>query len=88
MSSNQFKKKTRDADSDGILQEGTDFERPALINGEEKVAIYSNRNIFWEGVGRIHTGYNIVTPGKASHWLTLKGIRVANPEEVAREYGL
>ena len=88
MSNNQFKKKTRDADSDGILQEGTDFERPAKIKGEEMVAIYSPRNIYWQEVGRIHTGYNIVTPGKAEKWLTLEGIRVATPEEVAREYGL
>lgn len=88
MSSNNFKKSPRDGDKDGLLQEGTDFERPAKINGESKVALYSPRNIFWQEVGRIHTGYNIVTPSKAEQWLTLEGIRVATPEEVAREYGL
>lgn len=88
MSNNNFKKSPRDGDKDGLLQEGTDFERPAKIKGEEKVAIYSPRNIFWQEVGRIHKGYNIVTPGKAEKWLTLDGIRVASPEEVAREYGL
>jgi len=81
---NEFKKKAKDGDNDGIVQDGTPFERPDTA----KVALLSNRGIYWQGVGRLKKGYNIVTPGAADKWLTMKGIRVASPEEVAREYGV
>jgi hypothetical protein len=54
---------------------------------EDKVALWSERNIRWEEVGSISTGYNIVTKEVADKWLTLRGIRVATPEEVATYYG-
>lgn len=55
---------------------------------EEKVAVYSTRNVYWEGVGRINKGYNIVTRAKADKWLARDHTRLATPEEVAKEYGL
>ncbi len=54
---------------------------------KEKVAIYSSRNIFWNGVGEISTGYNIVTKEDADKWTTHKAVRTASPEEVKRAYG-
>jgi hypothetical protein len=54
---------------------------------EDKIALWSERNIRWEEVGSISTGYNIVTKEVADKWLTLRGIRVATPEEVATYYG-
>ena len=52
----------------------------------EKVAIYSSRNVSWDGVGTISRGYNIMTQAKANKWLTRDHTRLATPEEVAKEY--
>lgn len=53
----------------------------------EKVALWSNKNIRWTGVGTLSKGYNIVTKEAAEKWLTRDGIREASPEEVATYYG-
>ena len=53
----------------------------------EKVAIYSLRNLNWNGVGALNKGYNIVTKEAAEKWITNKSVRTATPEEVKRAYG-
>jgi hypothetical protein len=54
---------------------------------EEKTAVYSLRNITWNGVGALVKGYNIVTTKDAEKWITKKSVRSATPEEVKRAYG-
>jgi len=54
---------------------------------QEKVAIFSERNVFWNGVGEIIKGYNIVTKEVSEKWLTHKSVRIATPQEVAKHYG-
>lgn len=54
---------------------------------EEKIAIWSNKNVRWTGVGTLSAGYNIVTKEAAEKWLGRQGIRKASPEEVATYYG-
>jgi hypothetical protein len=54
---------------------------------KETVAIYSTKNVNWEGVGKLEKGYNIVNKKTADQWLTRSHTRIATPEEVAREYG-
>ena len=54
---------------------------------EDTVAIHSTRNVTWEGVGKVYRGYNIVTKEAAEQWKTRSHIRIATPEEVAKEYG-
>jgi len=54
---------------------------------EETVAVYSSRNVTWNGVGKVYTGYNIVSKSAADQWVKRDHIRLATPEEVAREYG-
>jgi hypothetical protein len=54
----------------------------------DDVAIYSSRNMHWEGVGKISKGFNIVTKEAAEKWLTKGNIRLADPKEVAKGYGL
>lgn len=51
-----------------------------------KVAIYSLKNLYWAEVGRLLKGYNIVTAEQAEQWLTQKHTRIATPEEVAGAY--
>ncbi len=54
---------------------------------EDTVAIHSTRNVTWEGVGKVYRGYNIVTKDAAEQWKTRSHIRIATPEEVAKEFG-
>jgi len=54
---------------------------------KETVALHSTKNVVWEGVGKVEKGYNIVKKSEADRWLTRDHIRLATPEEVAREYG-
>ena len=52
-----------------------------------RAAIWSDKNIRWQGVGSLVKGYNIVTKEAAEKWLSRDGIREATPEEVATHYG-
>lgn len=62
--------------------------KPKLGDGD-KVAIFSTKNVSWaEANGKVYRGYNIVKKEAADLWLTKDFIRLATPEEVAREYGL
>jgi hypothetical protein len=54
---------------------------------KEKVAVYSLRNLSWNGVGELTKGYNIVTKEDSEMWLTNKSVRSATPEEVKIAYG-
>lgn len=64
--------------------------RVAEVKTAEKkftVAIHSTKNVVWEGVGKVEKGYNIVKKAEADKWLTRDHVRLATPEEIAREYG-
>jgi hypothetical protein len=54
---------------------------------EDKVAVFSTKNVTWSGVGKVYRGYNIVTKQAADKWITRDHARLATPEEVAREFG-
>lgn len=58
-------------------------EKPAV----EKVAVFSTKNITVPGLGKVYRGYNIVTKDAANQWATKPYIRIATPEEVAKEFG-
>jgi hypothetical protein len=88
------KKKTTTAKSlpDDIIGSNvpvTAPKEPAKPSSNRKVtvAIYSTKNVVWEGVGKVEKGYNIVPKAEADKWLTRNHVRLATPEEVAREYG-
>ena len=59
----------------------------ALEIPTEKMALYSERNLHWNGVGALEKGYNIVTKEASVKWLAHKAVREASPKEVARHYG-
>lgn len=59
---------------------------PKTTKEVEKVAVYSTRNVTWNGVGKVYRGYNIVTKDEAEQWLKRDHIRIATPEEVAKEF--
>lgn len=65
-------------------------EKPKAATQEPKietVAIFSTKNVTWNGVGKVYRGYNIVSVIDADKWLTRDHIRLATPEEVAEEFG-
>jgi hypothetical protein len=60
---------------------------PSKKKKENTVAVYSTKNVSWNGVGKVSRGYNIVTAEQAEQWKTRDHIRIATPEEVAKEFG-
>ncbi len=54
---------------------------------EEKMAIFSSKNVTWPEVGKVYRGYNIVNKSEADKWLTRNHVRLATPKEVAEEFG-
>jgi hypothetical protein len=82
---------SRSNDDKVIVSRGADrqLKKTTKIQKEEesKVALHSEKNLHWLGVGNIRNGYNIVTEEAASLWLTRRGVRKATPEEVATYYG-
>jgi hypothetical protein len=76
-----------DADVIGVT---TTEEKPKEKKAEvqkDKVALFSEKNVFWEGVGRVGKGYNIVDGESAKKWLKRNFIRLATPEEIKQEFG-
>lgn len=71
--------------ADSALKRKVNTEKPK--DDSEKIALWSNKNIRWTGVGTLTKGYNIVTKEAADQWLAKEGIREATPEEVASYYG-
>ena len=63
-------------------------EKEELVVSNDTVALYSNRNLSWGGVGKLERGYNFVTEAKAEKWLTQKSVRIATPKEVRDHYGV
>lgn len=66
----------------------TSPEPEPKVKPDTTVAIYSERNVTWQDVGKVSTGYNIVSQKASEKWLTRGYIRLATPEEVAREFGV
>ncbi len=64
-------------------------KKAKVVEESEKIiAVFSTKNVTWNGVGKVNRGYNIVTQEEADKWVTRDHIRLATPQEVAREYGL
>lgn len=53
---------------------------------EEKVALYSEKNLHWNGRGELQKGYNILSKEDSEKWLTRKDVRIATQDEVAKFY--
>lgn len=62
-------------------------KEPVKAKQKETVALYSSKNVTWQGVGKVQKGYNIVGKDVADQWVTRDHIRLATPEEVAQAYG-
>jgi len=81
--------------NDGVIGTGNLIPVVKEKNKKEKVkkeynmvAIFSSKNVSWEGVGSVHKGYNIVPRESVEKWLSRDHVREATPKEIAEEYGL
>ncbi len=54
---------------------------------KEKVALYSLKNLHWNGVGDLERGYNIVSKEDSEKWLVRRDVRIATTDEVSKFYG-
>jgi hypothetical protein len=61
-------------------------EFPTVEMPVGKVALYSQRNLYADGPGKINVGYNIVPSKYVDFWLKQRGVRIATPEEVAEAF--
>ena len=58
-------------------------EKVAKASDSETVALFAERNISWDGVGRLSAGYNILAKEDAEKWLATNAkVRLASPEEI------
>lgn len=95
---NNFGQSTAEVQAVGSVADGaigvTSAPKPAAKKSAAKkaekpetVAIHSTKNVTWDGVGKVYRGYNIVTKDASAKWLTRSHVRLATPEEVAKEFG-
>jgi hypothetical protein len=83
------------ANDDGVISVHSAEKNYPPVKAEKKdpevesgqVAVYSAKNLHWQGVGKLQPGYNILSKEVAAKWLTNKNVREATPEEVATYYG-
>ena len=59
---------------------------PVEASVTTKVALFSTRNVYADGFGKINVGYNIVPKKHVDFWTAQRGIRLATPEEVAEAF--
>jgi hypothetical protein len=65
---------------------GKEISSSDFITDTNKVALHASRNLTWNEVGKLYCGYTIVDAEKAAKWITHPAVRIATPEEVAKEF--
>jgi hypothetical protein len=86
------KKKTKPkASAESVINDtigsSIEEEKPKKIESKKnKIALYSSRNVFWDGVGEVKRGYNFVTQEEADKWMTRIHIRFVTPEEIKEAF--
>lgn len=56
---------------------------------DDKVGIYSSRNLYAANVKSLYKGYNIIPSADADFWIAKRPneVRLATPEEIAQAFG-
>jgi hypothetical protein len=80
--------------ADGVIGSTTTNAGKAKVEKKEveevstttKVALFSTRNVYADGFGKINVGYNIVPKKYADFWTAQRGVRLCTPEEVAEAF--
>jgi hypothetical protein len=71
----------------GTVKKTKPAPKKAAAPKVSSVAIFSDRNLVWQGLGKIVKGYNFVPKEDSAKWLTLEGVREASPEEIKANLG-
>jgi hypothetical protein len=78
---------------DGVISSGRadklNQQKPSKkkkVAKKETIAIFSSKNVTWQGVGKVYRGYNIVEKEAGEKWLTRGHIRLATPDEIKQEF--
>jgi hypothetical protein len=80
--------------ADGVIGSTTTNAGKAKVEKQEvaaestttKVALFSTRNMYADGFGKINVGYNIVPKKYVDFWTAQRGVRLCTPEEVAEAF--
>lgn len=79
---------------DGVIGSTTTNAGKAKVEKKEvvqestttKVALFSTRNLYADGFGKINVGYNIVAKKYVDFWVAQRGVRLCTPEELAEAF--
>lgn len=78
--------------TNGAIGSGAADRSPKIkaeaVEEPAKTAVFSEKNVLVDGLGKINKGYNIFPKDVATKWLDKSFVRLATPEEVAKEYGI
>lgn len=66
-----------------VVEKKAKKEAKAEVADADLVALFSKGNLNWTEVGKLVSGYNLVSKSDADKWLNIKGVRLATPEEIA-----
>jgi hypothetical protein len=53
---------------------------------KKKVAVFSERNMTWQDVGKVYRGVNLVEETLALKWLSRPTVRLATEKEIMKEF--
>lgn len=61
-------------------------QKQTVAKADEKQILFSSGNLNWAGVGKLESGFNLVSAEAAAKWLTHRKVRKATVEEVKEHY--
>lgn len=53
----------------------------------EVAYVWSDRSLYWNGVGNLSKGFNVISKSVEDKWLSKSGVRKATQEEINKEHG-
>ncbi len=69
----------------------TPVKKPASKSSTRKekevTYLWSDRSLYWNGVGNLSKGFNVVLKANEDKWLSKGGVRKATQDEINKEHG-
>jgi len=56
------------------------------VGNSDKVAIFSQRNMTWQEVGKLYRGISLLEKELALKWLSRPAVRLATEQEIMKEF--
>lgn len=61
--------------------------KPSARKEKEVTYLWSDRSLYWNGVGNLSKGFNVVLKASEDKWLSKGGVRKATQDEINKEHG-